>query len=177
MTERENLWAPWRIGYIQSLSKDASSAKKADECFICRSLQTPQDDDKNLVLWRTGKNIVILNRFPYNNGHMLIAPVRHIPDLIDADDDELTEMIKLVRESQKALSLAIKPHGFNVGMNFGRCAGAGLPGHLHVHVVPRWDGDTNFMAVCGDTDVISQSLTELLKLLRQISEQHNLPGL
>jgi ATP adenylyltransferase len=108
---------------------------------------------------------------------MLIAPVRHIPDLIDADDDELTEMIKLVRESQKALSLAIKPHGFNVGMNFGRCAGAGLPGHLHVHVVPRWDGDTNFMAVCGDTDVISQSLTELLKLLRQISEQHNLPGL
>ncbi|MHC4509149.1 MAG: HIT family protein [Planctomycetota bacterium] len=177
MTERENLWAPWRIGYIQGLSKDASSAKEADECFICRSLQTPQDDDKNLVLWRTGKNIVILNRFPYNNGHMLIAPVRHIPDLIDADDDELTEMIKLVRESQKALSLAIKPHGFNVGMNFGRCAGAGLPGHLHVHVVPRWDGDTNFMAVCGDTDVISQSLTELLKLLRQISEQHNLPGL
>lgn len=177
MTERKNLWAPWRIGYIQGLSKDPSSPKEADECFICGNLNRPEDDDKNLVLWRTGKNIVILNRFPYNNGHLLIAPVRHIPNLSDADDDELTEMIKLIRESQKALSLAIRPHGFNVGMNFGRCAGAGLPGHLHVHVVPRWDGDTNFMAVCGDTDVISQSLTELLKLLRKITEKHHLPKL
>lgn len=177
MTERQNLWAPWRIGYIQGLSKDPSSPKEASECFICDNLRRPEDDDKNLVLWRAGKNIVILNRFPYNNGHLLIAPFRHIPDLSDADDDELTEMIKLIRESQKALSLAIKPHGFNVGMNFGRCAGAGLPGHVHVHVVPRWEGDTNFMAVCGDTDVISQSLTELLKLLRQISAEHHLPKL
>ncbi len=175
MTERENLWAPWRIGYIQGLSKDPSSAKEGNDCFICRNLRTPQDDDENLVLWRTSKNIVILNRFPYNNGHLLIAPVRHIPDLADADDDELLEMIKLIRESQKALTLAIKPHGFNVGMNFSRCAGAGLPGHVHIHVVPRWEGDTNFMAVCSGIDVISQSLAELLKLLRQISAEHQLP--
>ena len=86
-------------------------------------------------------------------------------------------MTKLVRESQKALSLAIKPHGFNVGMNFGRCAGAGLPGHLHIHVVPRWSGDTNFINVCGDADVISQSLTELLDLLKLVSKEHNLPAL
>jgi ATP adenylyltransferase len=86
-------------------------------------------------------------------------------------------MTKLIRESQKALSLAIKPHGFNVGMNFGRCAGAGLPEHLHIHVVPRWSGDTNFINVCSDADVISQSLIELLDLLRQVSREHSLPNL
>ena len=168
--EHKNLWAPWRIGYIQNLNE-------ASGCFICRDLQTPGDDKENLVLWRSDKSIVILNRFPYNNGHLLIAPVRHIPDLNDAGDEELLELTKLVRDSQKALSLAIKPHGFNVGMNFGRCGGAGLPEHFHIHIVPRWDGDTNFMNVCSDTNVISQSLTELLEQLKKISKEHNLPGL
>jgi ATP adenylyltransferase len=177
MTEHENLWAPWRIGYVQGLDKDSSSAKVKDGCFICHNLRTPEDDDKNLVLWRTDKSFVLLNRFPYNNGHLLIAPARHISDLSEADDEEDLEMMKLIRESQKVLSLAIMPHGFNVGMNFGRCAGAGLPGHLHIHVVPRWNGDTNFMAVCSDTDVISQSLTELLDLLKKISGEHHLPDL
>jgi len=182
--EYKNLWAPWRIRYVQGLDKEPFAGEKnktaADEktgCFICHDIKHPQDDDESLVLWRTEKNIVILNRYPYNNGHLLIAPVRHIPNLDDASDEEMLEMNKLIRESQKALSQAIKPHGFNVGMNFGRCAGAGLPGHLHIHVVPRWDGDTNFMAVCANTDVISQSLTELLKLLKKISTEHNLPNL
>jgi ATP adenylyltransferase len=170
--ERDNLWAPWRIKYIQGLGDSSGTG-----CFICHNLKAPQDDDKNLVLWRTEKSLVILNRFPYNNGHLLIAPVRHIGGLEQASNDELLDMIKLVRESQKALSLAIKPHGFNVGMNFGRCAGAGLPEHLHIHVVPRWDGDTNFMSVCSDTKVISQSLTELLNLLKQVSSEHSLPSL
>ncbi len=168
--ERKNLWAPWRVEYIQGLSESSS-------CFICEIGANPQDDDKNLVLWRTDRSIVILNRFPYNNGHLLISPVRHIPDLETTSDDELLELMKLVRECQKALSLAIAPHGFNIGMNFGRCAGAGLPGHLHIHLVPRWDGDTNFMAVCSDTNVISQSMTELLELLKKVSKEHNLPGL
>lgn len=168
--ERKNLWAPWRIKYIQGLSGNSG-------CFICHNAANPQDDEKNLVLWRTSYCIVILNRFPYNNGHLLISPVRHIPNLDQATDEELLELTKVVRESQKALSLAIKPHGFNVGMNFGRCAGAGLPDHFHIHVVPRWDGDTNFMHVCSDTDVISQSLTELFEQLKQISKEHNLPGL
>ena len=182
--EHENLWAPWRIQYVQGLDeKPLAAGKNKTEaggktgCFICHYLKHPQDDDENLVLWRTDKSIVILNRYPYNNGHLLIAPVRHIPDLEDAGDEEMLEMIKLIGESQKALSLAIKPHGFNVGMNFGRCAGAGLPGHLHIHVVPRWNGDTNFMAVCAGTDVISQSLTELLVLLKTISKEQNLPNL
>jgi len=175
--ERENLWAPWRIGYIQGLCKESETAGEKCDCFICHNLKHPEADDENLVLWRTQECIVILNRFPYNNGHMLIAPNRHIPDLTDATQGELLGMITLIRESQKALSMAIKPHGFNVGMNFSRCAGAGLPGHLHIHVVPRWDGDTNFMAVCSGVDVISQSLTELLALLRQISAEHKLPSL
>jgi ATP adenylyltransferase len=148
--ENKNLWAPWRIKYIQTLNKGGG-------CFICDIQKNPQEDDKNLVLWRSPKSIVVLNRFPYNNGHLLIAPARHIPDF------ETTS--------------AINPHGFNVGMNFGRCAGAGLPGHLHIHIVPRWDGDTNFMSVCSDTNVISQSMTELLELLKQVSKEHNLPGL
>lgn len=168
--ERKNLWAPWRVEYIQGLSKSS-------DCFICHNLKKPQDDDKNLVLWRSDRSIVVLNRFPYNNGHLLIAPVRHIGELEQATDEELLEMVKLIRESQKALSLAIKPHGFNVGMNFGRCAGAGLPEHLHIHVVPRWDGDTNFMSVCGDAKVISQSLVELLEQLKKVSKDHDLPGL
>lgn len=168
--KNKNLWAPWRINYIRNLDK-------SNGCFICQAHKTPADDDKNFVLWRTKRSIVILNRFPYNNGHLLIAPTRHIPDLETTSDDELLELMKLIRECQKALSLAIAPHGFNIGMNFGRCAGAGLPGHLHIHLVPRWDGDTNFMTVCSDTDVISQSMTELLELLKKVSKEHNLPSL
>ncbi|MFC1739456.1 HIT domain-containing protein [Planctomycetota bacterium] len=168
--ENKNLWAPWRINYVQSCN-DGS------ECFICHDLRNTEEDDENLVLWRTDKSIVVLNRYPYNNGHLLIAPARHIATLEQAGDDELLEMIKLVSDAQKALSLAISPHGFNVGMNFGRCAGAGLPGHLHIHLVPRWDGDTNFMNVCSDTNVISQSLTELLEILKKVSAENNLPDL
>ena len=166
----KNLWAPWRIKYVQGLSNPC-------DCFICDYLKTPQADQENLVLWRTEKSVVVLNRFPYNNGHLLIAPIRHIPDLEQAEDAELLEMTKLVRETQKALSLTIKPHGFNIGMNFGRCAGAGLPEHMHIHVVPRWDGDTNFMSVCSETRVISQSLAELYQLLVEASQEHSLPQL
>jgi ATP adenylyltransferase len=175
--ENKNLWAPWRIQYVQGLDKETSEAEQTTGCFICHNIEHPQDDDENLVLWRTDKSIVILNRYPYNNGHLLIAPVRHIPDLDNTNNKEMLEMIQLIRESQKALSLAIKPHGFNVGMNFGRCAGAGLPAHLHAHIVPRWDGDTNFMTVCGDTNVISQSLTELFEQLKQVSKELKLPSL
>ena len=168
--ESKNLWAPWRIPYIQGLDNK-------NECFICHDLKNKRNDDENLVLWRTKNCIVILNRFPYNNGHLLIAPIRHIPGLDQTSDEEMLEMTKLIREAQNALSLVIKPHGFNIGMNFGRCAGAGLPGHLHIHIVPRWDGDTNFVNVCSDTNVISQSLSELLEQLKKVSSEHKLPNL
>jgi ATP adenylyltransferase len=156
--QRNNLWAPWRIKYIQGLSQKSP-------CFLCDYLAGPEKDAENFVLWRTEKAFVVFNRFPYNNGHLLIAPTRHIADLQQADEQELLIMTKLVRECQKALSLTIKPHGFNVGMNFGRCAGAGLPGHLHVHIVPRWNGDTNFMPVLAGAKVIVQSLEALYQVL------------
>ena len=166
---RKNLWAPWRIGYIQGLADKS-------ECFICKNVKTPQEDDENFVLWRSKNCITLLNRFPYNNGHLLIAPIRHVPDLEHANDEELLEMMRLIRDAQKVLTLSIKPHGFNIGMNFGRCAGAGLPEHLHIHLVPRWNGDTNFLRTCSDTYLISQSLAELLKVLKQTSAQNNLPS-
>jgi ATP adenylyltransferase len=166
---RNNLWAPWRIGYIQGLGKK-------HDCFICHNARYPQQDDENFVLWRSQHCLVILNKFPYNNGHLLLASVRHIAGLDELDDGEMLELTKLIIASQKVLALTIKPHGFNIGMNFGRCAGAGLPGHLHIHIVPRWDGDTNFMAVCANTDVISQSMKDLFSQLKAVSAENNLPG-
>ncbi len=168
--ERENLWAPWRIPYIRDI-------EKTDGCFLCHDLAHPEADEENLVVWRTERSLVVLNRFPYNNGHLLIAPARHIAELGEASEAEMLELVKLVRESQRALSLAIQPHGFNVGLNFGRCAGAGLPDHMHIHVVPRWNGDTNFMSVCSDTDVVSQSLQHLQVELKRASAEHGLPAL
>jgi len=168
--KRFNLWAPWRIGYIKGL------AEKHD-CFICHNVQNPAEDCENFVLWRTKTAIVMFNRFPYNNGHLLIAPIKHVPDFEGLNDEELLDANKLIVACQKALKLAVNPHGFNVGMNFGRCAGAGVPGHLHIHIVPRWDGDTNFMEVCGGTDVISQGMRELYSQLKDISVKNNLPGI
>jgi ATP adenylyltransferase len=168
--KRKNLWAPWRIGYIRGLVDK-------HECFLCKNTNTPQDDDKNFVLWRTKNCMTILNHFPYNNGHLLIAPFRHISGLEQANDEELFEMMKLIRDAQKVLSLTIKPHGFNVGLNFGRCSGAGLPDHMHIHIVPRWNGDTNFVRVCSDTYLISQSLEELHGILKKTSSSNNLPAL
>lgn len=166
----ENLWAPWRINYIQGLSND-------NGCFLCNDVDNPDQDEENLVVWRGEHCIVVMNTYPYNNGHMLIAPKRHVGEMDDLRDEEMLEMMKLVRELKKALSFTIKPHGFNVGINFGRCAGAGLPEHMHIHIVPRWNGDTNFMAVCSNTDVISQSLCDLYKMLKQTSEENDLPNL
>jgi ATP adenylyltransferase len=115
--ERKNLWAPWRIGYIKGLSEKR-------DCFICDNIKNPANDSDNFVLWRTASSLVMLNRFPYNNGHLLLAPVRHIGGLDELNDSEMLELTKLIATSQKVLTAAIKPHGFNVGMNFGRCAGA-----------------------------------------------------
>ncbi len=168
--ERNNLWAPWRIPYIKGIDHN-------EGCFLCHNLAHPDQDEANLVLWRTDRCIVVLNRFPYNNGHLLIAPARHIAGLEEASEEEMLELTKLVREAQRALSITLNPHGYNVGLNLGRCSGAGLPGHMHVHIVPRWDGDTNFMSVCSDTKVVSQSLDDLLAEMKAASAEHGLPSL
>lgn len=166
--ERRNLWAPWRIKYIQGL--DAKS-----DCFLCDCLARPERDVENRVLWRTEYALVVFNKYPYNNGHLLVAPVRHVPDMNAASDAEMLALMRLVRDCQQVLTKAICPHGFNVGMNFGRCAGAGLPEHMHIHVVPRWNGDTNSMHVCSNTNVISQGLDELYEQLAAISRDEHLP--
>lgn len=154
----DRLWAPWRLSYV------AGGEKPADDCFICRGLAADADRE-HLIVARTERTAVILNAFPYNNGHLLIAPKTHKPDLDALDDAELLELQQTVRKYVRILREKMKPDGFNVGLNLGRTAGAGLPGHLHWHVVPRWNGDTNFMPVLGDTKVISQSLDALYEML------------
>src|SRR5262249_50253222 len=156
------LWAPWRLSYVAAEKPPADG----DACFICRGL-AEDDDRRNLIVERAPRSVVVLNRFPYNNGHLLVAPRRHKGGLDDLDPDELLETMETLRRMVRALDGLMRPHGYNVGLNLGAAAGAGLPGHLHWHVVPRWNGDTNFMPVLADTRVIVQSLEALYDLLTQ----------
>lgn len=168
---RENLWAPWRMEYIHAL-KDTTDSP----CFICEYREHPNADAANHVLWRGGGAMVLLNRFPYTNGHILIAPSAHKAELDELDDAEMRAIWWNTRDAQRLLAAVLAPHGFNVGLNFGRCAGAGLPGHLHIHIVPRWNGDTNFMSVVGDVRVIPQSLDRLHEQLCKTAREMGLPA-
>ncbi len=156
----EQLWAPWRLAYVAAAKAPADD----DACFICAGLA--QDQDRaNLLALRTARSAVFLNRYPYNNGHLLIAPIAHKGALDQLDPAEVLETQETLRRMAAVLQELLHPDGFNIGMNLGRVAGAGLPGHLHWHVVPRWNGDTNFMPVLGETKVIVQSLETLYDLL------------
>ena len=157
----QTLWAPWRLSYIKSPDRPA-----AGECFLCSGRDHPADDQRNLILQRGQHAFVVLNRFPYNNGHLLVAPYAHKAHLAELDDSELLECGQLLRELTGVLNRAMSPDGFNIGLNLGKVAGAGLPGHLHWHIVPRWNGDTNFMPVLADVNVIPQSLDALYRLLQ-----------
>lgn len=165
----DNIWAPWRMEYIESLSQ------KDGGCFLCAYRDAPDRDAANHVLWRTDDTLVIVNRFPYTNGHLLIAPAAHKGDLPDLDDAELLNLWRHTRDAKRLLETAVGAQGFNIGINFGRCAGAGLPDHLHVHLVPRWNGDTNFMAVLGDVRVIPDGLDRSFQRLRQTATELGLP--
>ncbi len=157
----ERLWAPWRLAYIATPSK---TPPVGDDCFICHGL-ADTDDRANLIAARTELSCVVLNRFPYNNGHLLVAPRRHRGRLDELTDAELLDLQTTTRRMIGVLEQKMSPDGFNVGLNLGRVAGAGLPGHLHWHIVPRWNGDTNFMPVLTDAKVIVQSLDSLWELL------------
>ena len=155
----EQLWAPWRLAYV---AKDSAAPK--DDCFICSGLA--QDDDrKNYIVQRGAESVVMLNKYPYNNGHLLIAPKAHKGRLDELTSAELLDINENVRHMVGVLEKAMKADGFNIGVNLGKAAGAGLPGHLHWHIVPRWNGDTNFMPVVADVRVIVQSLDALYDLL------------
>ncbi len=164
-----NIHAPWRMEYIRMLGGDDQG------CFLCRARDETARDEENLLLWRTGRCLVVMNRFPYTGGHLLIAPVEHVDSLEQLPGEAMREIMELVRDATGLLAHAIRAEGFNVGLNIGRCAGAGLPGHVHVHVVPRWSGDTNFMAVLGDVRVIPQALRDLRAELLSASEELGLP--
>jgi ATP adenylyltransferase len=152
----KTLWAPWRAEYIYQ----AGHGNRKDDkrhCLFCR-LRREKDDEANFVLIRGRLGFVVMNRFPYNNGHLMVAPNRHVADPEKLTAAEGAEMQKMTQLSLRALRLAFKPHGFNLGMNLGRVAGAGVAGHLHLHIVPRWSGDSNFMPLLAETKVVSEHL-------------------
>jgi ATP adenylyltransferase len=156
----DNLWAPWRLSYVAAAKPPGGD----DACFICQGL-AEKDDRQNLLALRTPRSVVFLNRFPYNNGHLLIAPRAHKGSLNELGNEEMLETMQTLARMIDVLNDLLHPDGYNVGLNLGLVAGAGLPGHVHWHIVPRWNGDTNFMPVLGDTKVIVQSLQALYDLL------------
>ncbi len=170
MAEHEQLWAPWRLSYIKGQDPrplPTNLPPGADSgCFIGCGLAESRDRE-NLIVARGQKSVVILNRYPYNNGHLLVAPLAHKAGLGDLSADEHLELMQLITRSVDTIRTLMNAEGFNVGLNLGRVAGAGLPGHLHWHVVPRWNGDTNFMPVLAGVDVIPQSLDACWEMLHQ----------
>jgi len=166
-----NIWAPWRMEYIDALDDGQ------DGCFLCRYKDDPANDRDNLVFWRGRRSLAVLNRFPYTGGHSMIAPLEHLANLGDLDEQTMLEMMRMLRDAQQLLTEVIRAEGFNVGMNIGRCAGAGLPGHLHIHIVPRWPSDTNFITVFSQARVIPITLESLYEQIVQASKNLNLPRL
>jgi len=158
----EKLWSPWRSKYIESLSEK----KDNDECIFCEAAKNDVNDIENLLVRKGELTFTILNLYPYNNGHLMVVPFRHISDLNDLSNQEGSEIFRELQLARRALLEISQPHGFNIGANIGRISGAGIDEHIHLHIVPRWSGDTNFMPVLGEVKVISQELKETkLKLL------------
>jgi ATP adenylyltransferase len=158
MTER--IWAPWRLAYVKDASRDAEQ-----ECIFCAK-PAQDDDEANLIVHRGDRCFVILNLFPYTNGHLMIAPYEHLATLSELEPDTVAEMMSLTQRAMRALEDRYEPHGYNVGFNQGRVAGAGVEHHIHMHVVPRWGGDTNFMPVLADTRVMPQTLSDAYTTLK-----------
>jgi ATP adenylyltransferase len=150
----ERLWAPWRMEYIGQAREG-----KDQGCLFCEKPKEG-DDEKALIVARSELSFAMLNRYPYNSGHLMVAPFRHVGELEKVEDDESLDVQRLLQRCVEALKEAMQPDGFNIGMNLGTVAGAGIPDHLHWHVVPRWTGDTNFMPVLGETKVLPETLAE-----------------
>jgi ATP adenylyltransferase len=184
--KHEQLWAPWRIGYITGAEQSASPpqpqrtltwAPGADpNCFLCRAVadESLEANQENHVVGRSSLSITLLNRYPYNNGHLLVAPRRHQPRLDNLTSDEHADLMQQIAQWCSMLEHKLKTEGFNIGLNLGKVAGAGLPGHLHWHIVPRWNGDTNFMPALAGIRVIPQSLDALYELLSENPDRSDL---
>lgn len=152
----EKLWSPWRSKYIESFKTDEDKTK----CIFCQMLTLIPKDSDNLLVDMGIHTFTVLNLYPYNNGHLMIVPKRHTNNFSGLSTDELSESLKKLQLAEKALRNVLNPHGFNIGANIGRVAGAGIEDHIHFHIVPRWNGDSNFMPIIGDVKVISQDLAE-----------------
>jgi ATP adenylyltransferase len=155
----ERIWAPWRLAYVKDASKESEQ-----ECIFC--VKPEGDDRANLIVHRGERCFVILNLYPYTNGHLMVAPFEHVARLPDLDADTIAEMMALSQQAMRLLEQRYSPHGYNVGFNQGRIAGAGVEHHIHMHVVPRWGGDTNFMPVLADTRVMPQTLEQTYEALK-----------
>jgi ATP adenylyltransferase len=164
------LYAPWRMPYIKGLIKPPGG----DGCFLCAAAaaETPQSRAASLVLWQTEHSVVLLNRYPYTNGHVMVCPRQHVAELDQVTPAGQADLMAQTSAVVQVLRRAVSAQGFNIGINLGRCAGAGVPGHLHQHIVPRWNGDVNFMHVVGETrivpDALSQTYRELLRVREEI---------
>lgn len=168
----DRIWAPWRAQYIR---EGAASPQPPDGCFLCRASATDADRE-NLLVLRGQHSVVMLNRYPYNNGHLLVAPRLHRGTLEEFEGRDLVEPIQVLRRMTVVLDRMLRPQGYNIGLNQGKAAGAGLPGHLHWHIVPRWDGDTNFMPILGQTKVIVESLSEFYdRLVEELTRDATSP--
>lgn len=153
-------FAPWRIHYIMG--------KKEKGCIFCNRIRRPRKDRENLILYRGKRSFVILNKFPYNNGHLMVVPYRHLDSLQDLTQEESQEMFALLTKAERVIKKAIKPQGFNVGLNLGKAAGAGIDDHLHFHIVPRWFADTNFWPVLSEIKSMPQHLMATYDLLKKL---------
>src|SRR5581483_9411242 len=162
------LYAPWRMDYIKSIDKPTG-----DKCFLCdaAAAATPAERRDRLVLWATDHSVIVINRYPYANGHLLIAPKSHKADLEELSEAEQLDLAMQTTAAVKLLKRAVSAQGFNIGINLGRVAGAGVPGHVHQHVVPRWGGDTNFMSVVGEVRVVPEAMTQLYDELVRVLAQ------
>jgi ATP adenylyltransferase len=161
---QERLWAPWRMQYVSEAGKPSA------ECIFCVK-PAADEDARNLIVWRGQLCFVMLNLYPYTSGHLMIAPYRHTHDLASLTDAEWQELGALTRLCLRALEREYRPDGFNVGFNLGRAAGAGIEAHLHMHIVPRWHGDTNFMATIGETRVLPESLEQTYTRVRNALQE------
>lgn len=159
----EKLWSPWRSKYIESIKTDSGD----DECIFCKMMNEDPLKDDNLVIDQSKNTLTVLNLYPYNNGHLMIVPKKHTSQLTELNDEILTDVMKKLQQAQIALTEIMNPHGFNIGANIGKVSGAGIEDHIHFHIVPRWNGDTNFMPVLGEVKIISQDLLETKRKLVQ----------
>jgi len=158
------LWAPWRMQYIDGIAD-------SEGCFFCEAATCDEPGVENLVVWKNERALCIMNRFPYNNGHLLVAPLDHEGELEDLAPEVNEALLAGIVKTKRVLEKVMNPDGFNIGLNIGRAAGAGVEDHLHFHIVPRWNGDTNFMPVLAGTKVIPQSLADLYEKLRSALDE------